>query len=153
MQVAGCAGRAEKAGEVLIQTHHPEHPLLQTLIRQGYADCAQLLLRERADSGWPPYSHLALLRAEATDRQAPMAFLAEAVGLAGELSNGGVDLLGPVPSPMERRAGRYRAQLLIQSAQRQALQQFLGPWLARLEALKTGRKVRWSIDVDPVELF
>jgi primosomal protein N' (replication factor Y) len=153
MQVAGRAGRAEKPGEVLIQTHHPEHPLLQTLIRQGYGECAELLLQERKASHWPPYSYLALLRADATDKQIPMAFLAEAVKLAGDMAGRGCELLGPIPSPMERRAGRYRAQLLIQADQRQALQQFLGPWLAQLEGLKTGRKVRWSIDVDPAELF
>ena len=153
MQVAGRAGRAEKPGEVLIQTHHPEHPLLQTLIKQGYDQCAELLLKERQESHWPPYSYLALLRADATDKGAPMAFLAEAARLAGDPAGNGVEILGPVPSPMERRAGRYRAQLLIQSEQRQPLHEFLGPWLFQVEAMKTGRKVRWSIDVDPVELF
>ena len=82
-----------------------------------------------------------------------MAFLSEAARLAGDLSGKGCELLGPVPSPMERRAGRFRAQLLILAEQRQALQQFLGPWLQQLEAMKTGRKVRWSVDVDPSELF
>ena len=153
MQVAGRAGREEKPGEVLIQTHHPDHPLLQTLIKQGYSDCAELLLQERKQTQWPPYSYLAMLRADATDKELPMGFLAEAVSLAGDMSGSGVELLGPIPSPMERRAGRYRAQVLIQASQRQALQQFLGPWLAQLESIKTSRKVRWSIDVDPAELF
>ncbi len=153
MQVAGRAGRAERAGEVLIQTHHPEHPLLQTLIRQGYGPCAELLLKERADTQWPPYSYLAILRADSTDKDMPMAFLTQAADLVGEELGKGCQILGPIPSPMERRAGRFRAQLLVQADQRQTLQQFLGPWLAQLEALKPGRKVRWSIDVDPMELF
>ena len=82
-----------------------------------------------------------------------MAFLTQAADLVGEKLGKGCQILGPVPSPMERRAGRFRAQLLVQADQRQTLQQFLGSWLAQLEALKPGRKVRWSIDVDPMELF
>ena len=152
MQVAGRAGRAEKAGEVLIQTHHPDHPLLRTLIQQGYPACAEGLLQDRQQSLWPPYSYLAMLRAESTDKAAPMAFLEAAVAMAGNNIQG-CELLGPIASPMERRAGRYRAQILIQAEQRQALQALLGPWLAQLEGMKTSRKVRWSIDVDPVELF
>ena len=153
MQVAGRAGRAERAGEVLIQTHHPEHPLLQTLIKQGYGPCAELLLKERADTQWPPYSFLAMLRADATDEDAPMAFLAQAAERAGPLLGRQCQILGPIPSPMARRAGRFRAQLLVQAEQRQALQQFLAPWLLQLTSIKPGRQVRWSIDVDPMELF
>ena len=153
MQVAGRAGRAERPGEVLIQTHHPEHPLLQTLITQGYSACAELLLKERAATKWPPYSYLAILRADSTDKEAPMEFLVQVASLANAFADHGCQLLGPIPSPMERRAGRYRAQLLVQADQRQTLQKFLGPWLAQLEAMKTNRKVRWSIDVDPMELF
>lgn len=153
MQVAGRAGRAERAGEVLIQTHHPEHPLLQTLIRQGYGQCAELLLKERAATQWPPYSYLAMLRADSTDKEAPMAFLSQAADLACPMLGELCQMLGPIPSPMERRAGRFRAQLLVQASQRQALQSFLALWLVQLESLKPGRQVRWSIDVDPMELF
>ncbi len=153
MQVAGRAGRAERAGEVLVQTHHPEHPLLQTLITQGYAACAELLLKDRAEASWPPYTYLAMLRSDSTDRDAPMAFLTQAADLARPLAGPHCQILGPIPSAMERRAGRYRAQLLIQAGQRQALQPFLAAWLVQLEAMKTTRKVRWSIDVDPMELF
>lgn len=153
MQVAGRAGRAERAGEVLIQTHHPEHPLLQTLIKQGYGQCAELLLKERADTNWPPYSYLAMLRADSTNKEAPMAFLAQAAELAAPLIGQHCQVLGPIASAMERRAGRFRAQLLVQASQRQALQQFLGSWLVQLETIKKGRNVRWSIDVDPMELF
>ena len=101
----------------------------------------------------PPFSHLTLLRAEAVDAQAPLRFLEEARSQAALLNCTGVELYGPFPAPMERRAGRSRAQLLLQSGSRASLQQLLTPWLQRLEILKSGRRVRWSIDVDPLEMF
>ena len=153
LQVAGRAGRAERRGEVLIQTHHPESPLLQNLLSHDYGRFAQALLAERQAANLPPFSHLALLRAEAVDSQAPLRFLEEARIQADTLNCAGVELYGPFPAPMERRAGRSRAQLLLQSNSRSILQQLLTSWLQRLETLKSGRKVRWSIDVDPLEMF
>ncbi|HID49305.1 MAG TPA: primosomal protein N', partial [Chromatiales bacterium] len=153
LQVAGRAGRAEHPGEVLIQTHHPDSALLQSLLRHDYPRFAAALLAERRAAALPPYSHLALLRAEAVDTAAPQRFLAEARRLAGQADHVDVELYGPMPAPMERRAGRIRAQLLLQSGSRAALQNLLGPWLAQLENLKSGRKVRWSLDVDPMEMF
>jgi len=153
VQVAGRAGRADKPGTVLIQTHVPDHPLLRLLVEKDYAHFARAALKEREEAQMPPFSHLALLRAEAVDRHAPMAFLEEARGLAEQLPHEKVWLLGPVPAPMERRAGRNRAQLLLQGETRQALHQLLNAWAAQLEGLKSGRKVRWSLDVDPGELF
>ncbi len=152
MQVAGRAGRAERPGEVLIQTHQPDHPLLRRLVEAGYGPFAIAALAERRDVAFPPFSHLALLRAEALDPAAPTDFLRLARSL-GEPHAEGVSLLGPVPAPMERRAGRYRAQLLLLSPQRAPLHRLLDAWLPRLEGLKEGRKVRWSLDVDPVEMF
>jgi len=152
-QVAGRAGRAEKPGQVMIQTHHPEHPLLQVLVAHGYERFAEAALQERREAGLPPFSHLALLRAEASSRELPMSFLAEARALAQALGVVQVSLLGPVPAPMEKRAGRYRAQLLLQAQDRGALHRLLAPWLQQLEQHKSGRKVRWSIDVDPLDLF
>jgi len=151
-QVAGRAGRAERPGQVLIQTHHPEHPLLQRLLAEGYAAFAQAALEERRQANLPPYSYLALLRAEAADPSLPLAFLQHARELAEGLGARGVQL-GPIPAPMERRAGRVRAQLLLQAAQRGALHRLLAPWLLQLEGDKLGRKVRWSLDVDPQEMF
>lgn len=151
LQVAGRAGRADRPGVVVIQTHHPWHPLLQTLVTQGYEAFAAAALAERQAAELPPFSWQALLRAEASDGALPAAFLEEARA-AGEGLAAGVDLLGPVPAPMERRAGRYRAHLLIQARQRQALHRFLDAWVERLGALKLARKVRWSLDVDPQEL-
>ncbi len=151
VQVAGRAGRAERPGSVVIQTHHPDHPLLQTLVREGYPGFARAALAERAAAGLPPFAHHAVLRAEAVARAAPEKFLREAVGIGGSPS--GVELWGPVPSPMEKRAGRWRAQVLVQAARRVALHEFLDSWAPRLESLASARKVRWSLDVDPMDLF
>ncbi|HEC20581.1 MAG TPA: primosomal protein N' [Gammaproteobacteria bacterium] len=153
VQVAGRAGRAERPGQVLIQTHHPDHPLLQTLLREGYAAFARAALEERRQARLAPYSHLALLRAEAVDGRLPLQFLQHARSLAEQSAMAGVQLLGPVPAPMERRAGRVRAQLLLQADERADLHRLLETWLQQLEADKLARKVRWSIDVDPQEMF
>ena len=153
LQVAGRAGRAERPGEVLIQTHHPENPLLAQLAAHDYPGFAESLLQERAQAELPPYASLALVRAEATDAKAALDFLQAARDCAGTGGNDQPLLLGPVPAPMERRAGRYRAQLLLQSGDRQTLQRFLPGWLARIEALPAARRVRWSLDVDPQEMF
>lgn len=152
VQVAGRAGRAEHAGEVLIQTHHPEHPLLHVLLAEGYARFAAAALAERRAAALPPYTHLALLRAEAPAAEPPRRFLQEAAERAAAHGVRGVELLGPVPAPMERRAGRHRAQLLVQSASRSALHRLLGAWLPQLTELPLARRVRWSIDVDPMDL-
>lgn len=152
-QVAGRAGRAERPGEVYIQTHHPEHPLLLRLIRDGYASFAEAALAEREQAGLPPFAHLALLRAESTQPQAPHDFLAQAAAAAQGLACDGVELLGPVAAPMERRAGRVRAQLLLQAPRRVDLHRLLGPWARQLGTLPEARRVRWSLDVDPQDLL
>lgn len=153
-QVAGRAGRSATgpiAPEVLIQTREPQNPSLLALLRDGYAALAETLLRERADAGLPPSAHLALLRVEAADRGKAEAFLLAAK--AAFPASRGVHLLGPAPAPMERRDGRSRAQLLITSSTRPALQRGLTAWLPTLETLPGVRQLRWSIDVDPVDLF
>ncbi|MEO5574393.1 MAG: primosomal protein N' [Gammaproteobacteria bacterium] len=152
VQVTGRAGRSDKPGQVFIQTRHPDHPLLRTLLSKGYAAFAQAALDERRLAELPPYSCMALLRATAVAPAPPQAFLnqARALGLAANRQT--LQLLGPVAAPMERRAGRYRAQLLVQAAHRTELQRFLSNWIPQLEGLKMGRKVRWSIDVDPMEM-
>lgn len=151
IQVAGRAGRATHPGEVVIQTHYPEHPLLQTLIHGGYERFAKDALEEREAANLPPFSAMALLRAEAHEAESPRAFLNQAK--AETLPAPGVSALGPVPAPMERRAGRYRAQLLLQAAQREVLQALLRRWVPRLAELKQARWVRWSVDVDPLEML
>ena len=151
IQVAGRAGRASRPGEVLIQTSCPEHPLLRQLLDGGYDAFATAALAEREAARWPPYSHLALLRAEASAAADAQAFLAGAVTAAGRPPRG-LELLGPAPAAMERRAGRYRAQVLVRAGTRPLLHELLRQWLPWIEASPLARKVRWSIDVDPLEV-
>lgn len=153
IQVAGRAGRSDKPGTVLIQTHHPEHAQLQALIDNGYPAFARALMDERRQAELPPFAGMALMRAEATEQSAPQAFLTEARRKAEHRHDSHVQLLGPVPAPMERRAGRYRAQLLIQARRRSHLHELLDAWLPEVEGLPAARKVRWSLDVDPMELL
>lgn len=151
VQVAGRAGRAAKPGRVLLQTHHPDHPLLRQLLAQGYAAAAQTLLAERRHGMLPPFAHQVLLRAEAAQRQAVDSFLAEAC--AALPANHGLQIAGPMPAPMPLRAGRQRGQLLLEAANRRELHATLRPWAAQLARLTGARKVRWSLDVDPLDLY
>jgi primosomal protein N' (replication factor Y) len=153
LQVMGRAGRGDKPGEVLIQTHHPKHPLLRTLVNHGYRHVAEILLEERYQTGLPPHGYLALLRARSVSATYPTVFLEGARDMAVALNPQGVILLGPAPAPMERRAGHYRAQLLLQGISRAHLQRLLTAWVPKLEHLKTARKVQWSLDVDPIDLM
>jgi len=152
-QVAGRAGRATKPGRVLVQTRHPDHPLLQTLVHQGYNTFAQVCLNERSQAHLPPFSYQALLRAEATSSEKPIRFLEEAAQQAKTINTQDVELWGPVPAPMERRAGRVRAHLLIQANHRSTLHKLLSQLIPSLGRLKSARNVRWSIDVDPQEML
>jgi primosomal protein N' (replication factor Y) len=152
VQVAGRAGRGARPGEVLIQTEFPDHPLLTSLLAEGYDGFAHAALAERLAAAWPPFSRLAAVRDSATSAQAALAFLTDARELAHRPPRG-VRLLGPVPAAMAKRAGRYHAQLLVESAARSRLHEFLDSWLIQVEQLKSARRVRWSLDVDPIELF
>lgn len=157
VQVAGRAGRAEEPGKVIIQTHLADHPLLVQLTEQGYFAFADQALSERRAAGLPPFSHLALLRAEAHKPGQAEEFLdqacTEAERLVEKLGLTGIELLGPVPAPMERRAGRFRAQLLLQASTRAALHRLMNSWTADVEQLPGSRTVRWSLDIDPIDLF
>jgi len=152
VQVAGRAGRAEKPGQVLIQTWQPEHPLMLTLQQQDYRAYAEQALQERQQAAFPPFSSMAIIRAEATQPDMPLQFLDEVRDML-QTTNCEVAVLGPVDAPMRRRAGRYRAQLLLQAQQRGPLQQLLSSYSTKIEGLKSARKVRWSIDVDPQEML
>jgi len=153
VQVAGRAGREERPGEVLVQTAFPEHPFWQRLIDGGYAGVAGDALDERASTHWPPFSRLALIRSAAHNRADAHAFLEAARRHVDRLADDEIRVLGPVDAVMARRAGRYRAQLLMQTADRRALHAVLRQLRPALEAEPLARKVRWSIDVDPIELF
>lgn len=151
VQVAGRAGRAERPGSVILQTHYPDHPLLLALVQGGYPELVKNLLSERRAAGLPPFAQLALLRAEAKSLNEANAFLSEAVAL-GKSAGRSIALHGPLPAPMPRRAGFQRSQVLIESETRSAMQTFLPDWLEPIRALPSARRVRWSIDVDPVEM-
>jgi primosomal protein N' (replication factor Y) len=150
-QVAGRAGRASRPGEVLIQTEFPEHPLLVRLIRDGYEGFAASALAERRHAEWPPYSRLAMLRAEARDSLALDGFLAGAAD-RGRGVGESVKILGPATALMARRADHFRAHLLIEAASRAVLQRFLARWIPVVETLAGPPGLRWSIDVDPLEV-
>ncbi len=154
LQVAGRAGRAERPGRVLIQTRHPDHPLMELLTKQGYDAFAEVALEERRLAQLPPFSHQVLLRAESTRARDPLDFLEQAARLGRSMPQASkVEFWGPVPAPMERRAGKIRAHLLIQSGQRQSLHRWLSQWVSQLSALPESKRVRWSLDVDPMEML
>jgi primosomal protein N' (replication factor Y) len=150
LQVAGRAGRADRPGEVVVQTHYPDHPLLKCLLEGDYTAFATLALAERREADWPPFAHLAVWHAEATRRDAAMAFL-EQVRRAATASKS-VAVLGPAPLPMERQGGRYRAQLLFRSAERAPLHRLVERTLLAVRNSPTARRARWSIDIDPLEV-
>ncbi|MFZ9708389.1 MAG: primosomal protein N' [Steroidobacteraceae bacterium] len=156
VQVAGRAGRGSRPGEVLIQTEYPEHPLLRGLLDGGYDAFACAALSERREADWPPYAWLAALRASAPQADQVIAFLTHARQIAEPLcrrETAVARLLGPAPAAMARRADRHHAQLLIESRDRGALHRLLGAWLPQLDSLPETRRVRWALDVDPLELF
>jgi primosomal protein N' (replication factor Y) len=153
IQVAGRAGRAEKPGKVYIQTHNPNHPLLLKLINHGYYDFAMENLAERRHANLPPFIFFALIRAEAKTKTMALHFLEQLRDKMKESVTTEVKLLGPISAPMQRKAGYYRAQLLINSKSRSELHAFLDLLVQQAEALKLSRKVRWSLDVDPMDMF
>ena len=146
VQVAGRAGRERDRGEVLIQTQYPEHPLLRSLLSGGYEAFAAEALIEREAARWPPFGRLAVLRASTRSSGGALAFrqLAPAAGA--------VRLLGPVAAAMARRAERYHAQLLIESADRGPLHRFIADWLPQVETLARTQRVRYALDVDPIDI-
>ena len=151
IQVAGRAGRADRPGEVWLQTHHPDNALLHTLVNGGYHAFADAELAQREAAGFPPFAHLALMRAEARQVEHANAFLAtvkQAIPAASP-----VECYGPMPAPMPRRAGFQRAQLLLSATQRRALHGLLDTLMPQVYPLPQARRVRWSLDVDPMDLY
>ena len=151
MQVAGRAGRADLPGEVLIQTQFPEHPLYAALVRHDFPAFAGMQLKEREQAGFPPYAYQAMLRAEAPQIADAIAFLATARAWPQAVEHADVMLYDPVPMRLARRANLERAQLLVESPSRRALQLFLGEWGGLLASIKAPSRLRWHLEVDPFE--
>ena len=153
VQVSGRAGRAEKPGKVIMQTRQPEHPLLTTLIKDGYRSFAKTALAERKEALLPPFSYQALLRVQATDANTPQLFFQAIIALLKKFDAGHTQILGPVSAPMAKRAGFFRYQLLFQNTNRQELHVLFDTLIPKIANLKQAKKVRWSLDVDPVDLY
>ncbi|BBP44796.1 primosomal protein N' [Thiosulfatimonas sediminis] len=161
LQVAGRSGRAEDAGEVLVQTHHPQHPLLLKLIQDGYAEFVRAALQERDEAALPPYRFQCLVRAEAHQAQDALDFLhslkagleLQWQSLTEQSVMRGLEFWGPVSAPMLRRQGRYRYQLMLSSVSRQKLHQLLSIMQPYIYKSPLARKVRWSLDIDPQDVF
>jgi primosomal protein N' (replication factor Y) len=151
MQVAGRAGRAERPGEVLIQTQYPDHPIYQALVRHDYPAFAAAQLGERQQAGFPPYAYQAMLRAEAPRMADALSFLAAARACSLHDDSHSVTFYDPVPMRLSRRASLERGQLLVESSSRRALQRFLGDWVTQVEAIRAPSRLRWHLEVDPLE--
>ncbi len=151
MQVAGRAGRADLPGAVLIQTQYPDHPLYAALVAHDYPSFAFAQLAERKNAGFPPYSHQAILRAEASEMAQSIAFLTSARAEARMREHPAVEFYDPVTMRLSRRADRERAQMLIESFSRPALQIFLKDWMPVLARIKIPGRLRWHLEVDPIE--
>ena len=153
VQVSGRAGRADKPGKVIMQTRQPEHPLLTTLITQGYNSFAKTVLEERKEATLPPFSYQALLRVQSLEPEAPKLFFQALAELIPNIKKHHTLVLGPVAAPMAKRAGQYRYQMLFQNTRRVELQAFLKTLMPAMTQLKQAKKVRWSLDVDPIDLY
>jgi primosomal protein N' (replication factor Y) len=150
-QVGGRAGRSDKPGRVLIQSYHSTHPVLQQLVKEGYGAFARSLLEQRRKGRLPPFTHCLLIRAEAGKRELPLGFLREVRTLAWQHGTRELEIFGPLQSPVGKKAGQFRAQLILQSGKRSYLQRLGHKLLTELEVLPAARRVRWTIDVDPLD--
>lgn len=155
LQVAGRAGRAQHPGHVVIQTHYPDHPLMRLLTTEGYDAYADYLLKERSESKLPPYSHLALIRANSTQHDRPMQFLHQLLEQLAKrpVSKLHVETLGPSYSMMAKRLGRFHAHLLFRAYSRNSLHRYLNEVVELAQRSPINSSVHWVVDVDPMELL
>ncbi|TDG15582.1 primosomal protein N' [Seongchinamella unica] len=152
-QVAGRAGRAEAAGTVLLQTHHPEHPTLRAMLSLDYHQQALAMLEAREQSRLPPRGQLLLVRTDCQDADCGEQFLRDLRQNCQDQLPPGVELIGPLPAPMQRRAGRFRSQLLVHCDQRRHSQQAARLLVAQAQVLPARKGLKWSLDVDPQDMF
>ncbi|MGP1945060.1 MAG: primosomal protein N' [Arsenophonus sp. ET-LJ4-MAG3] len=153
IQVSGRAGRSDKKGEVILQTHYPEHPLLSILLKKGYNEFAIETLKERYDVFLPPYSSHIIIRSEDYHNRSAPYFLNKCRRYIEQhnMRDSQLYLMGPIPAIKAKRAGRFHWQLLLQHPSRSYLQQFLSHILPKIVAYSESKKVKWSIDVDPIQ--
>ena len=151
VQVAGRAGRGEHKGHVYLQSLRPDHPMLTTLIEHDYRTVAKHMLAERKIALLPPYRYAVLVRVESKDREYSQQFLSKIAQQFRAMAADSVDIWGPIPAPMERKAGRYRAHMVILSADRAKLHFYLRQWWQQVVHLPRQHQLRLSIDVDPQE--
>ncbi|MFA0439425.1 primosomal protein N' [Vibrio sp. 10N.286.49.C2] len=154
IQVAGRAGRASKPGEVLLQTHHPDHPLLQSLLNKDYRHFADTVLQERKQAQLPPFSFLTLIRSEANNPADVETFLRQVRYSieAHPLFDNSCLILGPTPAPIAKRAGKARWQLILQVPSRSVMQRIISSAKPVIAQLPLAKKVRWSMDIEPQDL-
>lgn len=151
IQVAGRAGRGEKKGEVYLQTLRPDHPLLNTLLESGYRSFAKQTLKERKAAWMPPYRYAALLRCESKDQELNQNFLQEHAQALRQASENSIDIWGPIPAPMERKAGRYQAHMVLLSKDRARMHFYIRQWWQNVWHNKP-HGMKLSLDIDPQEL-
>jgi len=149
-QVSGRTGRSNNTGEVIIQTHHSDHPMLSQIIYSGYSTFADSAIAERVEAELPPYSFAAMLQAEAPFIEPVKMFLDECKQILDRYSNLKVELLGPCPALYTKKAGKFRYQLFLQSNNRNELHQLLKLTIGDIEKLKSANKVRWRLELDPI---
>ena len=151
-QVAGRAGREGDAGRVLLQTHYPDHPVMTAMLQDSYADQARRMLDQRRQSGMPPCGRLLLLRTDSTDAATGEVFLGTLRRNAQAQLPAGCQVIGPLPSPLQRRAGKFRSQLLVTATDVRQAQQAARLLVAAATQLPARNGLNWSIDVDPLDL-
>lgn len=150
VQVAGRTGRGTKASQVVLQTHHPQHPLFQLLHHRAYGEWAEEELKQRKALALPPYTYMALLRAESKHQRHIDSYLVAAS--ESFRTEPGIAVRGPFPPLLARRAGHWRGQLVLESPVRATLQKALDAQLVRLYELPGATRVRWALDIDPLEM-
>jgi len=153
IQVSGRAGREDQKGQVVIQTEYPEHPFWQALFEGGYKKIVEDTMKEREAASWPPFAYLALIRASSHKKDYTWDFLNSANQIIEEEKLNDVNIMGPVSAPMERKAGKYRGQLLLHCENRKSLHQQISSFIKKIERNKSTHRVKWSVDIDPIELF
>ena len=152
-QVSGRAGRAKAPGRVLLQSHYPDHPALLAMLNNPFAEYARELLNRRRQNGLPPDGKLVIVRTDCADAASGEQFLQALRTATEQALPTGARLIGPLPSPMQRRAGKFRSQLVLTAADRGAAQRAAGQLVACAETLRARSDLKWTIDIDPMDVF